>query len=87
MANEAEEYATMEFTTSEMRVVPLPVSQDVLNDILRQGAQQLLAQAIEAELQDWLTQRAERRDERGRQQVVRNGHTKKRTLVTGVGPV
>lgn len=77
----------MEFSTSEMRVVPLPGSKDVLTDILRQGAQQLLAQAIEAEVQDWLTQRAECRDERGRQQVVRNGHMKERTVLTGIGPV
>lgn len=87
MANEAEEYATMEFSTSEQRIVPLPGSKDVLTDILRQGAQQLLAQAIEAEVQEWLERRTECRDERGRQQVVRNGYMKERTLLTGVGEV
>jgi putative transposase len=87
LANEAEEYATMEFSTSEQRIVPLPGSKDVLTDILRQGAQQLLAQAIEAEVQEWLELRTECRDERGRQQVVRNGYMKERTLLTGVGEV
>jgi len=87
LANEAEEYATMEFSTSEQRIVPLPGSKDVLTDILRQGAQQLLAQAIEAEVQEWLEQRTECRDERGRQLVVRNGYMKERTLLTGVGEV
>jgi hypothetical protein len=87
LANEAEEYATMEFSTSEQRIVPLPGSKDVLTDILRQGAQQLLAQAIEAEVSDWLEERSECRDQRGRQQVVRNGHMKERTLLTGVGEV
>ena len=77
----------MEFSTSDMRVVPLPGSKDVLTDILRQGAQQLLAQAIEAEVQEWIEQRIEHRDERGRQQVVRNGHMNERTILTGVGPV
>lgn len=77
----------MEFSTNDMRIVPMPGSKDVLTDILRQGAQQLLAQAVEAEVQDWLTQRTEHRDEHGRQQVVRNGHMKQRTLLTGVGPV
>ena len=77
----------MEFSTSEQRIVPLPGSKDVLTDILRQGAQQLLAQAIEAEVQEWLEQRTECRDERGRQQVVRNGYMKERTLLTGVGEV
>jgi len=87
LATEAEEYATMEFSTSEQRFVPLPGSKDVLTDILRQGAQQLLAQAIEAEVQEWLEQRTECRDERGRQLVVRNGYMKERTLLTGVGEV
>ena len=77
----------MEFSTSEQRIVPLPGSKDVLTDILRQGAQQLLAQAIEAEVQEWLEQRTECRDERGRQLVVRNGYMKERTLLTGVGEV
>ncbi len=61
----------MEFSTSEQRIVPLPGSKDVLTDILRRGAQQLLAQAIEAEVSDWLEQRSECRDQRGRLQVVR----------------
>ena len=49
LADEAKEYVTMEFSTSDRRVVPLPGSRDVLTDILRQGAQQLLSQVVEAE--------------------------------------
>ena len=80
----------MEFSTNEMRIVPLLPSQeskDVLSDILRQGAQKMLGQAIEAEVEDWLRQRAECRDERGRQQLVRNGHLPERSLVTGLGEI
>ncbi len=77
----------MDFSTNETRNVPLPQSQDALDDILRRGAQQLLAQAIEAEVAAWIGSRLQHRDERGRQQVVRNGHLPERTILTGLGPV
>jgi putative transposase len=86
-ANEAEEYATMKFSTSEQRIVPLPLSQDVLTDLLKKGAQHLLAQAIEAEVEDWIEQHADQRDAHGRRQVVRNGHLPERTILTGLGPI
>jgi putative transposase len=73
--------------TTETRIVPLPQAQDVLTDLLRQGAQQLLAQAIEAEVADWIDRRRDCRDAAGRRQVVRNGHLPRRTITTGVGPV
>ncbi len=62
-------------------------SGDVLTGILREGAQRLLAQAIDAEVDDWIGRHAGAKDDRGRQQVVHNGHLPTRTLVTGVGPV
>jgi transposase-like protein len=62
-------------------------SRDVLTEFLRAGAQRMLAQAIDAEVDDWIGQHAAARDERGRQLVVKNGHHPTRTLVTGVGPV
>jgi putative transposase len=81
------EYATMDHATTDIRLVPLPGSQDVLTDILRQGAQQLLAQAIAAEVTDWIDRRQYCRDDRGLRQIVRNGHLPERTLTTGVGAV
>ena len=60
---------------------------DVLSGILRDGAQRLLAQSIDAEIDDWIERHAESKTERGHQRVVRNGHHPTRTLVTGVGPV
>jgi putative transposase len=73
--------------TSEIGIVPVPRAQDVLGDILRQGAQQMLAQAIEAEVADWIDRHQVCCDAAGRRQVVRNGHLPERTLSTGVGPV
>lgn len=77
----------MSRSTSEVRIVPLPQASDVLTDLLRQGAQQLLAQAIEAEVADWIDRHEGCRDAAGRRQVVRNGHLPERTITTGVGAV
>jgi putative transposase len=86
-ADAAQEYATMIDATTETRIVPLPQPQDVLTDLLRRGAQQLLAQAIEAEVADRIDRHQDCRDDAGRRQVVRNGHLPERTITTGVGPV
>jgi putative transposase len=72
--------------SSATNTIPAP-GRDVLTEILRAGAQRLLGQAIAAEVEDWTARHAQFKDERGRQQVVRNGHQPTRTLVTGVGPV
>jgi putative transposase len=65
--------------------VSLPGSRDSLQEILRQGAQKMLAQAIEAEVSEWIEQHQHLQDEQGRRQVVRNGHLPERNIVTGVG--
>ena len=60
--------------------------QDPLNALLKQGAQQLLAKAIESELADLLTQYSEHLVD-GNQAVVRNGHLPERRIQTGVGDI
>jgi transposase-like protein len=77
----------MEFSTNEMRIVPLPASGDVLTEVIRQGAKQLLSQAVEAEVADWIERHKGHQDDQGRQQVVRNGFLPPRTILTGIGPV
>ena len=77
----------MNCSTTEKTSVPLPQVQDVLSDVLRQGAQQLLAQAVEAEVDDWIERHQDCRDDADRRQVVRNGHLPQRTITTGLGPV
>jgi transposase-like protein len=66
--------------------IPAP-SCDVLSEILRDGAQRLLAQAIDAEVGEWIDRHAGVVDDAGRRQVVRNGHHPSRTILTGVGAV
>src|SRR5512143_2788802 len=87
MAYEAEAYPAMNESTTDIRIVPLPQGQDVLTDILRDGARRLLADAIQAEVAAWIDARAHLRDQDGRRQVVRNGHLPERTIQTGIGPV
>jgi putative transposase len=87
LAHEAEEYPAMSESTTDTRIVPLPTSQDVLTDLLRDGACRLLAQAIEAEVAAYVAARAHLHDDAGRQQVVRNGHLPERTIQTGLGEI
>ena len=67
--------------------LPATSSRDVLTDILRDGAQRLLSQAVEAEVADWIASHAHVTNQAGHRQVVRNGHLPKRTITTGVGPI
>jgi transposase-like protein len=60
---------------------------DPLTEVLRAGAQKLLAQAVEAEVAEWIEQHRHWVDAEGHRQVVRNGHLPTRTITTGVGPV
>ena len=66
--------------------VALPV-RDVLTEVLRSGARELLQQAIEAEVGEFIAQHRELKDERERQRVVRNGYQPERTIQTGIGDV
>ncbi|MGH8671465.1 MAG: IS256 family transposase [Burkholderiales bacterium] len=60
---------------------------DALTEVLQEGARRLLAQAIEAEVAEFLARHAEKRDGAGRQRLVRNGYLPQRTIQTGIGDV
>jgi putative transposase len=60
---------------------------DVLSDILRQGAQQMLAAAIENEVAEYIGCHAQERDNEGHRLVVRNGCLPARKIQTGLGLV
>jgi transposase-like protein len=61
--------------------------EDLLTDVLRRGACKLLAQAVEAEVADFLAAHADLTTEEGRQRLVRHGHLPERTIQTGIGSV
>ena len=62
-------------------------NRDLLTDMLRTGAQQLIQQAVEAELQGLLGLHANTRTPQGTAGVVRNGYLPERELQTSLGPV
>ena len=77
----------MQQSITDIRIVPLPQGQDVLTEILRDGARRMLAEAIEAEGVAWLDAHVHFKDTSGRRQVVRNGHLPERTIQTGIGEI
>lgn len=76
--------------TSNITVVPLR-QPDAVNDpltaVLRDGARRLLAQAVEAEAEAFLTSMQDARLADGRERIVRHGHGPERVIQTGIGPV
>ena len=59
---------------------------DVLNELLRSGAQKLIHNAVEAELREFMSQH-QGVTEDGKVSVIRNGYLPKREILTGIGPV
>ncbi len=58
-----------------------------LDEIVLEGAQRMLAAALEAEVDAYIAGRVDQLDERGRRLVVRNGHAEPRTITTAAGPI
>ena len=61
--------------------------EDPLTEVLRRGARKLLADAIEAEVSDFLDRHSRFLTEEGQQRLVRHGHLPEREIMTGIGPV
>jgi hypothetical protein len=74
-------------STSDIRIVPLPEGRDVLGEVLRLGAREMLARIIQAEVADWIDAHAQVTEPAGRRQVVRNGSHPGRDVLTGLGPL
>ena len=68
-------------------VQPQQTFNDPLTDLLRQGARELIAKAVETELQILLEQHSPKKLPDGRQALVRNGYLPERTVQTGIGDV
>jgi transposase-like protein len=62
-------------------------SGSLIDEIVREGAKRMLAAALEAEVNSYLAQLADQRDESGHRLVVRNGYRVERTVTTAAGPV
>ena len=64
---------------------PEGFSSDPLTDLLRQGARDLIAQAVEAELITFLAGHADQADAAGHRRLVRHGYLPEREVQTGIG--
>jgi putative transposase len=58
-----------------------------LDGLVREGARRMLAVALEEEVAAYIAAHAGELDEHGQRLVRRNGHARKRVLITGAGQV
>lgn len=72
---------------SNLLKFPAESVRSALEEILREGAQKMLRQAIEEEVALYLEARHEIVDDQGRRQVVRNGSLPKRHIQTPLGSI
>ena len=59
----------------------------MIDDLVREGARRMLAEALQAEVDDYIARFAGERDENGRRLVVRNGSHQPREVLTSAGAV
>src|SRR5918992_82756 len=62
-------------------------SASLIDEIVREGARRMLAEALQAEVEAYIAQFAGERDEHGRRLVVRNGSHRPREVLTSAGAV
>ena len=77
----------MENSTLSSLFEPDATLRDSLTDMLRKGARELIAHAVESELDHLLKNHAQKRLPDGRLAVVRNGYLPERTIQTGIGDI
>ncbi len=77
----------MEDSTRSLLFEPDATLGDSLTEMLRKGARELIAEAVETELEIMLKKHAQNRLSDGRLAVVRNGYLPERTIQTGIGDV
>ncbi|WP_329056239.1 IS256 family transposase [Amycolatopsis sp. NBC_01488] len=81
-----------------LSVVPDPAAGDdgaaggssvssVIDELVREGARRMLAEALQAEVEAYIARFAGERDENGHRLVVRNGHHEPREVLTSAGAV
>jgi transposase-like protein len=76
-----------------LTVVPDPAARDsagsssLIDEIVREGARRMLAEALQAEVDAYIARFAAERDEDGRRLVVRNGYHRSREVLTSAGAV
>jgi len=62
-------------------------AKSILEEIIREGARKMLQAAIEQEVAEYISSLSDKKDERGRYLIVRNGFLPERSILTGIGPI
>jgi transposase-like protein len=62
-------------------------SPSLIDEIVREGARRMLAEALQAEVDAYIAQFSAERDENGRRLVVRNGRHQSREVLTSAGAI
>ena len=62
-------------------------SPSLIDEIVREGARRMLAEALQAEVDAYIARFAGERDEQGRRVVIRNGYHQSREVLTSAGAV
>ena len=62
-------------------------SRSLIDEIVREGARRMLAEALQAEVDAYIAQFTAERGENGRRLVVRNGYHQGREVLTSAGAV
>jgi len=73
-------------TTEESPSIASELSQS-LDELAREGARRMIAEALQLEVEEYVSKLRHLRDERGYALVVRNGRAQERAVQLGVGPV
>ena len=58
-----------------------------LDELVHEGARRMLQSAIDAEVESFIAQHSNRRDDQGRRLVVKNGSLPERKILTGAGAI
>ncbi|QRX95899.1 IS256 family transposase [Streptomyces noursei] len=64
-----------------------PSGSSLLDEVVREGARRMLAAALEVEVNAYIAELADERDDKGRRLVVRNGYHQPRKVTTAAGVV
>jgi putative transposase len=57
-----------------------------LDELAREGARRMLAEALDVEVEAYIARHRQERDDNGRALVVRNGHARERRVTVGRAP-
>jgi hypothetical protein len=75
----------MDTTAKTLRLATAPAVTCLIDQIVRDGARQMLQAAIEREVADYIDQHVAQKDADGHRLVVRNGFHPARSIQTGAG--